>query len=90
MNATDLADYLVGRGVPFRSAHAIAGRVAQHCITAGRRIEELSLAEMRQFSPLIGKDIYRFLSAESVVARRRAAGGTARANVVRRLKELEV
>jgi argininosuccinate lyase len=90
MNATDLADYLVGRGVPFRSAHAIAGRVAQHCVAAGRRIEELSLAKMHQFSPLIEKDIYRFLSAESVVARRRAAGGTARANVLRRLKELEV
>jgi argininosuccinate lyase len=90
MNATDLADYLVERGVPFRSAHAVAGRIVQHCIAAGRRIEELPLADLRRFSPRIEKDVYRFLSAESVVARRRELGGTARANVVRRLKELEV
>jgi argininosuccinate lyase len=89
MNATDLADYLVGRGLPFRSAHSVAGRIVQHCLMAGRRIEELPLAEMRRFSPRIEKDVYRYLSAESVVERRRGAGGTARANVVRRLKELE-
>ena len=41
MNATDLADYLVGRGVPFRAAHAISGSVVQHCLFQGRRIEEL-------------------------------------------------
>jgi argininosuccinate lyase len=90
MNATDLADYLVGRGVPFRSAHALAGRIVEHCLAAGQRIEELPLAEMRRFSPKIEKDVYRYLSAESAVGRRRALGGTARANVVRRLKELEV
>ncbi len=90
MNATDLADYLVGRGLPFRSAHSVAGRIVQHCLAAGRRIEELPLADMRRFSPRIEKDVYRYLSAEAVVGRRRELGGTARANVVRRLKELEV
>jgi argininosuccinate lyase len=90
MNATDLADYLVGRGLPFRSAHAVAGRIVQHCLAVNRRIEELPLARLRRFSPRIEKDVYRYLSAESVVGRRRAPGGTARANVVRRLKELEV
>ena len=89
MNATDLADYLVGRGLPFRTAHAVAGRIVQHCLAAGRRIEELPLAELRRFSPKIERDVYRYLSVESVVGRRRAPGGTARANVVRRLKELE-
>jgi argininosuccinate lyase len=90
MNATDLADYLVGRGLPFRPAHAVTGRIVRHCLAAGRRIEDLPLADMRRFSPKIEKDVYRYLSAESVVGRRRALGGTARANVVRRLKELEV
>jgi argininosuccinate lyase len=90
MNATDLADYLVGRGLPFRSAHSVAGRIVQHCLAAGRRIEELPLADMRRFSPRIAKDVYRYLSAESLIERRRGLGGTARANVVRRLKELEV
>jgi argininosuccinate lyase len=90
MNATDLADYLVERGLPFRSAHSAVGRIVQHCLAAGRRIEELSLADMRRFSPRIEKDVYRYLSVESVIGRRRQWGGTARANVVRRLKELEV
>jgi argininosuccinate lyase len=90
MNATDLADYLAGRGVPFRAAHAVAGRVVQHCLSEGRRIEELPLSQLKRFSAKIDKDVYRYLSAEAVVGRRRAIGGTARSNVMRRLKELRV
>jgi argininosuccinate lyase len=90
MNATDLADYLVERGLAFREAHAISGRIVQHCVAQGCRIEELSLPRLKQFSAKIEKDIYRFLAAESVVGRRRAPGGTARSNVLRRLKELRV
>jgi argininosuccinate lyase len=88
MNATDLADYLVGRGVAFRDAHAIAGRIVSHCATKNCRIEGLTLQELKMFSAKIEKDLYSFLSAESVVDRRRALGGTSRANVLRRLKEL--
>jgi argininosuccinate lyase len=90
MNATDLADYLVDRGVPFRSAHEIAGRVVQHCIGKGRRIEELALDQLKSYSSKIEKDIYRYLTVEAAVGRRRALGGTARRNVLRRLKELRV
>ncbi|MBM4262285.1 MAG: argininosuccinate lyase [Deltaproteobacteria bacterium] len=88
MNATDLADYLVPRGVPFREAHAVAGRVVQHCIAQRRRIEELPLSELQAFSAKFAKDVYGYLSAEAMVQRRRSLGGTARANVLRRLKEL--
>jgi argininosuccinate lyase len=88
MNATDLADYLVERGVPFRGAHEAAGRIVQFCAKQGKRIEGLSLAELKRFSPKIDKDVYRYLSAEAVVGRRRALGGTARQNVARRLKKL--
>jgi argininosuccinate lyase len=90
MNATDLADYLVLRGVSFRSAHALSGKIVRYCIAHGRRIEELSLAELKEFSPRIEKDVYKYLSAEAVVQRRRSHGGTARRNVLRRLKELRV
>ncbi|HXV50260.1 MAG TPA: argininosuccinate lyase [Candidatus Binatia bacterium] len=90
MNATDLADYLVERGVPFRGAHEAAGRIVQFCAKQGKRIEGLSLAELQRFSPKIDKNVYRYLSAEAVVGRRRAHGGTARQNVARRLKELKV
>jgi argininosuccinate lyase len=88
MNATDLADYLVERGVPFRDAHAISGRIVRHCVAKGCRIGELSLKDLKGFSKKIEKDVYNFLSTEAVVNRRRAFGGTARGNVVRRLKEL--
>ena len=88
MNATELADYLVDHGEPFGSAHEIAGRIVQHCIAKGRRIEELSLEELKDFSAKIEEDIRRYLSAEAVIDRRRALGGTARKNVLRRLKEI--
>ena len=90
MNATDLADYLAARGLPFRAAHQVAGRVVQFCMTKAKRIEELSLAELRRFSDRIEKDVYEYLSADAAVDRRRASGGTARKNVVRRLKELRM
>jgi argininosuccinate lyase len=90
MNATDLADYLVERGMAFRAAHEVAGKVVQYCVMETKRIEELSLAELKRFSSKFDKDVYRYISAEAVVGRRRALGGTAKRNVVRRLKELRV
>ena len=90
MNATDLADYLVERGVAFRAAHEVAGKVVQYCVGQKKRIEELSLAELRRFSNKFEKNVYRYISLEAVIGRRRALGGTARQNVVRRLKELRV
>ena len=65
--------------MPFRPAHEVAGRVVQCCIGVGKRIEELSLVELRGFSDKIEKDIYNYLSAASVVGRRRALGGTSSA-----------
>jgi argininosuccinate lyase len=88
MNATDLADYLVERALPFRVAHAVAGKVVQFCLTHGKRIEELTLVELKRFSDKFEKNVYKYLSAEAAVERRRAVGGTARGNVVRRLREL--
>ena len=90
LNATDLADYLVRRGVPFRAAHAVSGKIVQHCMAQGCRIEDLPLTEMRRFSAKIEGDVYDYLSAEAVVGRRRSLGGTAQSSVRRRLKELRV
>jgi argininosuccinate lyase len=88
MNATDLADYLVERGVTFRAAHEVAGKVVQYCLAQNKRIEELALPELKRFSNKFEGHIYRYIAAEAMISRRRAVGGTARANVVRRLKEL--
>jgi len=59
-------------------------------VTQDKSIEELSLAELQRFSDKVEKDVYSHLSADAVVGRRRALGGTARQNVMRRLKELRV
>ncbi|MGE5216092.1 MAG: argininosuccinate lyase [Chloroflexota bacterium] len=88
MNATDLADYLVERGLPFRAAHEVAGKVVRYCLEQEKRIEELTLAELKRFSNKFERSVYRYIAAEAMVDRRRAPGGTARANVARRLKEL--
>jgi argininosuccinate lyase len=90
MNATDLADYLAARGVPFRSAHEAVGKIVRSCVERGVKIEQLPLAELKRFSSKIDKDVYPYLTAKAGVERRRSEGGTAPANVKRRLKELGV
>jgi argininosuccinate lyase len=88
--ATELADYLATKGVPFRQAHGVVGRIVRAAIAANRRLEDFSLAELRRFSPTFGPDVRRWLTPEAAVKRRRAIGGTAPANVERRLKALGV
>ncbi len=77
LEATDLADYLAGKGVPFREAHEVVGRVVLACEKRGRRIPELSLEELREFSPLFDSDVARLLTPTALVKRRDNAGGTA-------------
>jgi argininosuccinate lyase len=88
--ATDLADYLASKGVPFRDAHAVVGAIVQEAIASGRMLEDFRLAELRRFSPAFGRDVTRWLTPDAAVKRRRAVGGTAPANVERRLKALGV
>ncbi|WP_205747626.1 argininosuccinate lyase [Desulforhopalus sp. IMCC35007] len=76
MTATDLADYLVMKNVPFREAHGIVGRAVAFCITNGRELPDLTLEELSQFSPTIGKDVYKVLNIEGSVNSRISAGGT--------------
>ncbi|HEX9879080.1 MAG TPA: argininosuccinate lyase [Candidatus Binatia bacterium] len=90
MNATDLADYLVRRGLSFRVAHGLVGRVVRHCLDTGRRIEQLSLKELKAFCPKIEKDVFGYLAPEAMIERRSAIGGTASSNVRRRLREMGV
>jgi argininosuccinate lyase len=89
LNATDLADYLAAKGMPFREAHAIAGRLVRQCIDNGRRLEELSLDEFQQGSQLIGSDIYEILKMENVIKARNSYGGTAPEQVELQLKKAQ-
>jgi len=77
LNATDFADYLVRKGVPFRDAHAAVGQAVLYAIRHGRRLEELPLEVLRQFSPVIEEDVYHALDVRQCVAARQSAGGTA-------------
>jgi argininosuccinate lyase len=76
MTATDLADYLVMKNVPFREAHGIVGRAVAFCIANGRELPDLTLEELSQFSPSIEKDVYKVLNIEGSVNSRISAGGT--------------
>jgi len=85
--ATDLADYLVRKNVPFREAHEIVGRVVRHAIESTKELEALSLEELRRFSPLIEADVHEALSVEASLAARNVAGGTAPEAVRRALAD---
>ena len=86
-NATDLADYLVGKGVPFRDAHGIVGQVVLSCIEAKKSIEELSLSELRAFSEVIDEDVYDAISLETCVNRRETTGAPGKTAMERALEE---
>lgn len=88
-NATDVADYLVRAGMPFREAHEVVGKSVRYCVEQGKRLEELSHDEWRSFSESIGKDIYDAITLEACVNARRATGGTAGERVKAEIERLK-
>ena len=81
INATDLADYLVEKGLPFRSAYKISGEVVAECIREGCVLETLPLSRYRAHSELIGEDIFPAVDLRACVEKRSSLGGTSRASV---------
>ncbi|MFW6113968.1 MAG: argininosuccinate lyase, partial [Actinomycetota bacterium] len=86
-NATDLADYLVRKGVPFLGAHERVGGLVRLCLERGCRLEELDLEDLRAAEPKIGEDVYGHLGVEDCVKARDLRGGTAPARVESALEE---
>ncbi|TJY41978.1 argininosuccinate lyase [Cohnella pontilimi] len=80
-NATDIADFLAAKGLPFRQAHEVIGKTVLYCIQQGKFLLDLTLEEFKQFSPLFDESIYEVLQPESVVNARNVYGGTATAQV---------
>ena len=76
-NATDLADYLVGKGLPFRDAHHVSGSLVGKCVRENRSLTDLSLQELQQAHPAFDQDVYEAISLETCVRRRRLRGGPA-------------
>jgi len=88
ITATDLADYLVRKGMPFREAHEAVGRSVLRAIELGCGLASMPLVEYQQLSPLIADDVYDALSVDASVSRRKSYGGTAQTNLSSRLRTL--
>ncbi|HUJ17066.1 MAG TPA: argininosuccinate lyase [Nitrospirota bacterium] len=88
ITATDLADYLVKKGMPFREAHEIVGRAVLRALELGCGLNTMPIEEYQRLSDLIGDDVYRALSVERSVSRRSSYGGTAPVNLRKRLQTL--
>ncbi|KPZ67936.1 Argininosuccinate lyase [Shewanella sp. P1-14-1] len=80
-NSTELADYLVAKGMPFREAHHVVGEVVVAAIAKQTPLEDLVISELQQFSPIISDDVYECLTIESCLEKREALGGTSLAQV---------
>lgn len=89
INATDLADYLVKKGLPFRQAYKIVGGIVAYCIENGCVLEDVPLEKYRQFCDMFDSDLYDEISLETCVAKRISAGGTGYESVNRQIEDIK-
>jgi argininosuccinate lyase len=84
-----VADYLVKKAVPFRTAHEIVGRIVRYCLDKGRPLNKLALSEWKGFSSKFDSDILKMITIEKVVEKRDHIGGTSKKQVLKRIREIE-
>ena len=89
LTATDMADYLVLKGLPFRQAHEVTGKTVAHCLKNKINLEEISLAELKKISSRFQKDVFSYLSLEESLARKDVYGGTSGKRVKEQIARLE-
>ena len=89
MNATDAADYLVRKGIPFRDCHEIIGRIVLHCVNNNKAIEDIPLETLREFSDKFDEDIYENITAEACVNAKKSKGSTSFASVREQLAAIK-
>ena len=89
MTATDMADYLVMKGLPFRDAHEVVGKVVSFCIKSHKLLSDLTFYELQKFSKSFKKDIFSFIKTEKSVDRKDVIGGTSKRQVLKRITEIE-
>ena len=87
LDATDLADYLVNKGLPFREAHHVSGKIVQEALLQGKEICDMSLNELKIFSSVIEKDLFPLLAPKTMIDRRDCIGGTATNQVVKAIEQ---
>jgi argininosuccinate lyase len=86
MNATDAADYLVGKGLPFRECHEIIGKIVLCCVQKGCAIEDLPLEELKKFSDKFGEDIYERITPLACMNAKVSEGSTSEASVRKQIE----
>ena len=89
INATDCADYLVKKGLPFRDAYTLVGRLVSHCIENGKTLETLEIEEYKKLSEVFEQDVYEAISLDTCVSNRKAAGGPAKESVQSQIDYIE-
>ena len=89
INATDCADYLTKKGMPFRDAYTVTGKLVAQCTAQGKTLEELTLEELQAVSPLFEQDVYDALNLENCMALRSSYGGPAVSETTRQIGEIE-
>lgn len=88
LNATDAADYLVSKGLPFRDCHEVIGKLVLYCISEGKSIEDLSLSQLQSFSPLFAEDVYDKLTLVSCINNKRSSGSTSFESVKKQIGDI--
>lgn len=88
ITATDIAEYLVKKGVPFRNAHEITGKIVLYCNEKGKNLNELSIKELKKFSPKIEKDLYAILTPEGSIDSKSSYGSTSKKSVKEQIRML--
>jgi argininosuccinate lyase len=88
--ATDMADYLATKGLPFRQAHEIVGRIVRRCLDQRQTLDDLSLEELQRFSPVFETDVYDVIALDASVDRRQVRGGPARTLVAERINAIRL
>jgi argininosuccinate lyase len=89
LNATDMADYLVAGGIPFRQAHSCIGKIVSYAVNENKELHEMTLKELKPFSSLFKKDVFDILTTRQMIDRRKSSGGTATENVKAAIKQAE-
>ena len=85
-NATQLANYLTAKGIPFREAHRITGEIVLDCIENGNYLSDINLEQYKNYCSLIEEDIYTALDPHNVIAAHRVKGGTAKQSVIEQMQ----
>jgi argininosuccinate lyase len=88
MNATDVADFLVKKNIPFREAHEISGKIVRYCIEQNKTLNQLKIDEYKKFNSLFTNDIYKAINLKNIVEQRKSIGGPNKKQVLKQIDDL--